>query len=265
MPNKLLMTFDEYIKNPSGRGSAVNTARDSIELSYNAKLGEMISKNGDIKYTCLKSSDSHTYYIYFLMPSESTKDFNYDVVIQLDCPKGEGKSAGDIKNYTVKFFSNDPSFTFTYAHAYKSHGLLIPVLERKMNLRALNTKANVRNPDNVIGYVKNIYFAYLLMKKYNLFDKSILDRKCIGGGTNYLTREIPSFDKKESLKRQIIQDQKSKASKESSRSKIVKSSSLSNNSNDKPSGIIRNSKLVKTIGKIKPRSSSHIIKKSKKI
>lgn len=263
MPNKLIMTFDEYIAHPSGKGSAVNTGRDSLELLYRSKLSQTISENGEIKYTCLKSSDSHTYYIYFLMPSESTKGFNYDVVIQLDCPKGEGKSTGDIKNYTVKFFSNDPSFTFTYAHAYKSHGLLIPILERKGNLRALNTKANVRNPDNVVGYVKNIYFAYLLMKKYNLFDKSILDRKCIGGGTNYLTREIPSFDKKESLKRQLIQDQKSKSNKDKSLSKnnrVTKSSD-----SIKQSRIIRNSKLVKTIGMIKPKSSSHIIKKSKKI
>jgi len=67
MANKLIMTFDEYIKNPSGKGSAVNTGRDSSELSYQAKLDECIHKNGDIKYTCLKSSDGKTYYIYFLI------------------------------------------------------------------------------------------------------------------------------------------------------------------------------------------------------
>ena len=49
MANKLIMTFDEYIKNPSGKGSAVNTGRDSSELSYQAKLDECIHKNGDIK------------------------------------------------------------------------------------------------------------------------------------------------------------------------------------------------------------------------
>ena len=58
--SKLIMTFDEYIKNPSGRGSAVNPTRESSESMYQAKLNDTISKNGDIKYTCLKSSDALT-------------------------------------------------------------------------------------------------------------------------------------------------------------------------------------------------------------
>ena len=159
MPNKLVMTFDEYIKSPSGRGSAVNPGRESSESMYKTKLDEAINKHGDIKYTCLRSSNGNTYYIYFLIPSDSTKGFYYDVVVELDEPKGEGKSSGDISKYNVKFFANDPSFIFTYAHAYKTHGLLISQLEKKINLRSLMSKANVRNPDNTVGYVKSIYFA----------------------------------------------------------------------------------------------------------
>ena len=59
------------------------------------------------------------------------------------------------------------------------------------------SKANVRNPDNTVGYVKSIYFAYLIMKKYNLFDKSILEAK-----DNLLSVLNPRFakDKAQELK-----------------------------------------------------------------
>lgn len=256
--SKLIMTFDEYIKNPSGRGSAVNPARESSENMYQAKLSDTISKNGDIEYTCLKSSDSNIYYIYFIIPSESTQGFNYDVVIQLEAPKGEGFSKGSINKYTVKFFSNDPSFIFTYAHAYKTHGLLIPQLERKINTRALLTKANTRNPDNTIGYVKTIYFAYLLMKKYNLFDKSVLDRKCIGGGINYLLREIKTQSDKEALRNKIIRDKKTN-NKDSDKSKILSSLNFTGSFNNPFT------KITKSVGSINKIKKVGSIKKSKKI
>lgn len=258
MANKLIMTFDEYIKNPSGKGSAVNTGRDSSELSYQAKLDECIHKNGDIKYTCLKSSDGKTYYIYFLIPSDSTPGFFNDVVIELKAPTGEGTSNGNINKYTVNFFANDPSFVFTYAHAYNTHGLLISKLERKLNLRSLLQSANTRNPDNSIGYTKGIYFAYLLMKKYNLFDKSILDRKCVNGGINYLLSNIDSYDKKENERKKLIKDRKSN-NKEKSIDKSIKQQS-SNFTGIRPVGIISKIK-----GKSKINGSSHIIKKHKKI
>ena len=256
--SKLIMTFDEYIKNPSGRGSAVNPTRESSESMYQAKLNDTISKNGDIKYTCLKSSDNNTYYIYFIIPSDSTKGFNYDVVVQLEATKGEGVSKGSINKYTVKFFSNDPSFIFTYAHAYKTHGLLIPQLEKKLSMRVLLTKANVRNPDNTIGYVKTIYFAYLLMKKHNLFDKSVLDRKCIGGGINYLLREIKSQDDKDAQRNKIVRDTK-KIKDKTEKSKIA-SSNFTGKFNLSP--IIKITKSVDSINKIGKVKS---IKKSKKI
>jgi hypothetical protein len=99
------------------------------------------------------------------------------------------------------------------------------------------------------------------MKKHNLFDKSILDRKCIGGGSNYLLKEIPSYDKKDSLKRQFIQDQKAKDKKEPVKSKVIKSSNFTGGTSNAPL-ISKTTKFVKSIGKVK---SSHIIKKSKKI
>lgn len=262
MPNKLVMSFDEYIKSPSGRGSAVNPGRESSESMYKTKLDEAINKHGDIKYTCLRSSNGNTYYIYFLIPSDSTKGFYYDVVVELDEPKGEGKSSGDISKYNVKFFANDPSFIFTYAHAYKTHGLLISQLEKKINLRSLMSKANVRNPDNTVGYVKSIYFAYLIMKKYNLFDKSILDRKCINGGINYLLREIPSYSDKESQKKKLIQDnRKDSKDKKENKSKISHSLNFTGSLSNAPvfTKVTGSIKSIKNISKVKS------IKKSKKI
>ena len=35
----------------------------------------------------------------------------------------------------------------------------------------------IKNPKDEIWYVKSLYFAYLSMEKYNLFNKNILDRE----------------------------------------------------------------------------------------
>lgn len=44
-----------------------------------------------------------------------------------------------------------------------------------MSKEALKTKAIERNPKDEVGYVKSIFFAYLLMEQYGLFDKTMFD------------------------------------------------------------------------------------------
>ena len=46
-----------------------------------------------------------------------------------------------------------------------------------MSKQALKHKATIKNPKDEIWYVKSLYFAYLSMEKYNLFNKNILDRE----------------------------------------------------------------------------------------
>ena len=55
-------------------------------------------------------------------------------------------------------------------------GLFIKDLESKMTKEALKNKAVAKNPKDDVWYVKSLYFAYLTMEKYNLFNRVALER-----------------------------------------------------------------------------------------
>ena len=82
------------------------------------------------------------------------------------------ESEPTLKNYNVKFYSNDPSFTFTHAHAFYKNDILINNLKFKCSKKSLDLPAEYRNPNNDIGYVKSIYMAYLYYKLNHLDNKA---------------------------------------------------------------------------------------------
>lgn len=226
--SKLKLTFDEYIKNPSGKGSSINTPRDTTAQFYQTKYDALVARDGLVKYEVYRTA-SDIYYIHFHIPSNSTKGFCYDTVVELN--PGDTPTKGNIKTYTVRFYSNDPNFNFTHAHAYYSHGLIIPEFEKKLTLQVKATKANTRNPDNAVGYVQSIYFAYLTMQKDNLFDKGILDRKATAGGANRFARNVLSYKDKDREKNKFIDEQKRKVTptgKEELKPKVVSSRFIGN-------------------------------------
>lgn len=169
------MTFDEYISNPAGKGAAVVVNKLAYQEQYSKKWDELkVRENGVVAYTLYKSANKEEYYCHFKIPDEVVPKFYYDIVFQFTIPSGKGEVGMErsLKNYEVRFFSNDPGFVYTYAYAFKSHHLMIKDLERKMSKLALKQKAVVRNPQNLVGYVKTIYFGYLEMKHLDLFEKS---------------------------------------------------------------------------------------------
>lgn len=237
---KLLLTFDDYIKSPAGKGT-VNSSRDSSALWYNNKLSELVSKNGPIKYTCYSTANG-VYFIVFKMPSESLPGFYYDTVVELYPNEEDSSTKAHISKYFVRFYSNDPDFTFTYARAYKTHGLLIDELENKVSFQALHMRANIKNPDNTIGYVKNIYYAYLIMKKDELFDKTVLDRKVQKGGVKAVVSSVMHFDDKAKERKNFRpeKDSKEKKKKEPLKPKVISSKQIS------ASGVTHTPSVTKT-------------------
>ena len=164
------MTFEEYIKNPLGSSIMANS-REMYRNMYMEKLDKiLVREGGKIKYKLYKSSSN--YYCHMKIPSEKVKDFYYDVVIEFSKPKGKDVGLDrTLKKYDVRFYSNDPAFVFTFAHAFIKNGMFIDALKDKMSKEAVKKTATVKNPNNQTGYVKTIYFAYLSMTRKNLFEK----------------------------------------------------------------------------------------------
>ena len=163
------MTFDEYINNPMGQKNSVFSHREMYREMYTTKLNNILVREvGKVNYTLY--TDGDRYYIYFKIPSEVVPKFYYDVVIEF-IPKLLTKADNDLRKYDVRFYSNDPSFCFTFAYAFHKNKMFIDFLKDKMPKDMINKPAKERNPRSEVGYVKSLYFAYLLVQKYNLLKK----------------------------------------------------------------------------------------------
>ena len=169
------MTFEQFIDNPLGKNSAVLTiaARQSILDSYSKKWDViLLRENGNINHFFYKDDKHNAYYAHFKIPSETVKKFYYDVVIKFTADARIGEGGKDLFKYAVQFYSNDPSFVYTYAYVFNKNDMFIRELSDKMSKEALKKVPKIKNPHQNTGYVKTIVFAYLYMKSKKLNDKS---------------------------------------------------------------------------------------------
>jgi hypothetical protein len=168
------MTFDQYINNPMGKGSVANTVaqRDSWKLRYKEKFDQInLREAGKINYFLYYNEKSNIFVIHILIPSEVLKGFYYDTVIEFTSDNSDATISTNLNGYNVKFYSNDPSFVFTYMKVFHDNDMLIDWLESKSPKKAIKEDPKETNPYKIPGYVKSIYFAYLLMKNKGLFLK----------------------------------------------------------------------------------------------
>ena len=167
---EVAMTLNDYILNPMGKSNAVLSAisRESQRTSFKVKFDNvLLREKGNIDYRCYKDDQNNTYWLHVKVPSEHVKKFYYDVVMKFFTDAEHGTD-NDLMKWRVQFYSNDPAFVFTYAYAFNQKGLFIRELTSKMSKTALTTPSKEKNPGEMIGYCKIIYFAYLVMENRNL-------------------------------------------------------------------------------------------------
>ena len=238
------MSFDKYIDNPSG-GATVITNRNMYKNMYKSKFDNvLLRESGNIEYKIYYANDGQdSYYIYMKIPSEVIEKFYYDVVIRLFTTENKKKSNVNLREYAVEFYSNDPAFVYTFAHAFSKNHLFIKDLESKMSKTALRDVAKVKNPKDNIWYVKSLYFAYLTMERYHLFNRSILKQNA----AKYNKRELLSKITHATEKVEARQEAQVKLDKEKSKTKKIERKDkdlLSKHT--KTSGIVKTSKVSKT-------------------
>ena len=111
------MTYDQYIKNPMG-GSVV-TNRQVLMDMYRQKWNNiLVRENGQINYSIYKGADD--FYVHLKIPSEVVPKFYYDTIARfyIDKHKTAGTLPANLNTYEVQFYSNDPSFVYTFTHAF---------------------------------------------------------------------------------------------------------------------------------------------------
>lgn len=238
------ITFEEYIKNPMGNKTAVFTQREMLRNIYVDKFDKiLLRENGAIEHHLFRDDDK--YIVYLKIPSEKIKGIYYDVVIEFypgNIVTGMGAS---LKNYNIKVFSNDPAFIFTYAYVFNKNKLIIDDLIPKIGKIALEEKPSIKNPNQVIGYVKTLYFAYLYMKNKGLFNKEVFDSYSTKYSKTNLFNSVMAASKKinERINATVEKEKSDKANK-------VKSANNINNSR-KVSKISNSSKTSHVVSKVK--------------
>lgn len=197
------ITLEQYILNPMGKNNAVlnATARESIRQNYVKKFGNvMLRENGKINYFLFKDEKRNTYWAYIKIPSETVRNFYYDVVLEFFTNQSGG--GDNLFDYNVRFFSNDPAFVYTYAHVFLKNDLFIKELSNKMSKQAIRKAPNEKNPTGNVGYVKSLYFAYLFMRNMGLNKKIKFEGESKKLDLNYLISQIMDADEKIRLRQE---------------------------------------------------------------
>ena len=256
------ITFDKYIDNPTGTGSSVITNRGMYKQLYTTKFNAvLVREQGKVIYNVYKNEDAEdSYIIHMKIPSEVIPKFYYDVVIRLFTTDNAKKVSSSLRPYFVQFYSNDPAFVYTFAHAFAKNNIFITDLSQKMSKTALDNVASVKNPRDEISYVKSLYFAYLTMEKYNLFQRSVLDNLAKPYNKSELLKQITHANEKVKARQEA--QLKLNTKKENKKNNTTMLSNNASNTKKKFGKVstVKHSKISKTTNKVKGTKTSKKIK-----
>lgn len=164
------ITISEFMNNPAGKGSNIIPNRQLIIDDFRRRYKQILEHH---KFDVTIYKNKEDYFFHVIVPSEDKdKDVTYDVVIQFTMADEDFKNDISLNRYFVKFFSNCPSFTFTYTYVYAENDLLADGFQVKYRDEVLDAPPVVRNPNEVISFEKSTYFACL-----HLLDKNVYMNK----------------------------------------------------------------------------------------
>ena len=252
------MSFQQYIDNPLGKRNAVFSQRDLFKNLYTEKFDKLILREaGKINFTLYMDKNKDTYVAHIKIPSETVENFYYDAVIYFYSTDAEVKSSNTLQNYFVKFFSNDPAFVFTYLRVFLKNNLFFEDLKTKASKLALKEDPKIKNPYEVPGYSKILYFAYLFMKSRNLFSKFIYESYAKPYNKKELLKNIEDTDLKISKRQDLGDKQRKTLAEEKKKEKKEKN-------NERREEILNSNKRIKKASSIKTISNTKSVKETNK-
>ena len=158
MDTKITHTVRSYLESPMVKSSAFNirTIKEDLTRRYEKLVSE---KKIEMKNVAI---DGKKYYVHYVIGTESDdRENNYDVIIEFFPKNRIVATESTVKNYNIKFFTNIPSFVFTFAYVYNEKGLLSEEFKNKYNSKVFKMKPKEKNPYKIVNYDKALYFALL--------------------------------------------------------------------------------------------------------
>lgn len=205
----MTLSINQYINNPLGKGSAAGSLR-IVKNEYDARYEALLDIHE--KFQTHIYNNRNAYYFHLLIPSETTPDLYYDIVIKID-RSFQSKDANFL-NWPMKAISNSPSFVFTFANTFKRNKMLIDELRGMLPSQAVKELAEVRNPHRLLGLEKSIYYACRYIKD-NFVSIDDVDRFSSKLNLRELLKELKEFS--EIMKDKEIDQKKKSAEKKKQR------------------------------------------------
>ena len=257
------MSFRQYIDNPMGKRNAVFSQRDMFKQLYTEKFDKVFLREaGKINFVLYIDKKKDQYIAHIKVPSETVKDFYYDAIILFYTNDPAIKTSPSLQDYSVKFFSNDPAFVFTYLRVFLKNDLFIEDLKPKSSKLALKKDPKEKNPYEVPGYSKILYFAYLFMKSKNLFAKNMYTQYAIPLDKKKLIDSVEHTDIKIAKRQDLGEKQRKEIAKEK------KASNEKNNQSRQvvsPTGNIKMTKTTNNINSSRTTKRTNTVKTTRRI
>ena len=213
------ITYSQYISNPMG--NRVMTNREVYRKLYSDKLDKLIVReNGNLPYYLFQDTKNNRFIAVIKTPSESVKHFFYDVVIEFTTDSDAIAGSTSLKDYHVRFYSNEPAFIYTFCYAFIQNKIFFTDMENKMNKIAREQQAVITNAKNEVGYCKSLYFAYLILELKNLFDKRVWGTQARAYDRHILQSLVEHTSAKAITRQQMLSDQRKEAKKFEAAKKI---------------------------------------------
>lgn len=191
-------TIIEFLENPMGKGSNAIPARAVVKSVLRNRYEILYKSKTKLFTEKVYKAPNGEYYIHVKIPSESKERDNcYDVVIRYTLPDDESglyKNTKTMNDFPLQFFSNSPSFTYTYAYAFNQYGFLIKELIDKYEDTVIETAPSTRNPSEIISYEKSITFALFHIMDARLNIREVLDAKAVPLDFEKLIKSVKTTD-----------------------------------------------------------------------
>jgi hypothetical protein len=149
-----MLTLRDIISNIKKGQTAVSVRfiLDGLESYY-------VNHQDSIALAGCKSSATYTT-IFLTIPSESTKNVNYDIVLQV---MTKDKMTLDTK---FKVYSNSPSFAYNFSYVFNRNGSLLYPEKYPKEFREIPPKT--RNPFMTAGFDKHVFSGIRYISDYKI-------------------------------------------------------------------------------------------------
>ena len=170
-------TIFNIMKDPSILGGPDKYRNIVQERGYKQKYNQFVATHVTIPFIPYYL-DNDRFLFHFNVPSLSDERMSYDVVLEFYVKESKVKGDDSLVNYSMKFFSNSPGFTFNFAYVYNKYGLLIEELKDKFDGKVLQEPPTRNNPTSAIGFDYTMFFCmrFLYMNDFYL-KKSDIKRR----------------------------------------------------------------------------------------